>query len=189
LPEEIEAKIRLATPDAFRALMARRGFAPEGTVRELNRLFDTPDARLREAGRALRIREEFDPETGRPLRSLVTLKGPRAPGLIKRRPEDETEVASAPALAAILDALGLAECFRYEKRRTTWHAGGCEVTLDELPHLGWFVEVEGPTEEAVRAALADLGLAAEPLVPQSYVMLLWEHLESKGLDPRRAVFE
>ena len=188
MPEEIEAKVCMTGPDEFRRLMDRRGSAPEGTVRELNRLFDTPEGRLRAAGSALRIREEFDPETGRPLRALVTLKGPRAPGLIKRRPEDETEVASAAALAAILEGLGLRECFRYEKRRTAWHAGGCEVTLDELPHLGWFVEIEGPTEETVRAALAELGLAAEPLVPQSYVSLLWEHLESKGLDPRRAVF-
>jgi adenylate cyclase class 2 len=189
MPEEIEAKLRMAAPEEFRRLMARRGFPLEGTVRELNRLFDTPDGHLRAAESALRIREEFDPDTGRPVRSLVTFKGPRAPGPLKRRPEHETVIASAAALAAVFEGLGLAECFRYEKRRTAWRAGACEVALDEVPHLGWFVEVEGPSEEAIRAALADLGLAAEPLVPQSYVALLWEHLESKGLDPRRAVFE
>jgi len=80
------------------------------------------------------------------------------------------------------------ETFRYEKRRTTWQVGPCEVTLDEVPHLGWFVEVEGPTEADVRQGLAEIGLADAPTVDRDYVTLLVEHLRAAGRDPARAVF-
>lgn len=40
MPEEIEAKVKIADPAAFRRRMAERGLADEGTVLEINRLFD-----------------------------------------------------------------------------------------------------------------------------------------------------
>ena len=64
---------------------------------------------------------------------------------IKRQREEETEVADAGALAAILEALGYHPALVYEKRRETWRVADTEVVLDELP-FGLFVEIEG--EEA-----------------------------------------
>jgi len=188
MAEEIEAKVRAASPESVRRRMAGRGAAGGETVLEVNRLFDDPRRSLRLAGAALRLREERRPGDGALLRALVTYKGPRRPGPLKRRPEFETAVADAGALRTILEALGLAETFRYDKRRTAWHDGDCEVVLDEVPHLGWFVEVEGPSEAAVLARLADLGLGGEPLISRTYIELLSEHLASAGLDPTRAVF-
>jgi len=187
--EEIEAKVRVASPEAFRRAMAERGYPSEGTVFEVNRLFDDPAGSLRRRGCAVRVREERCPDTGRVLRTRLTYKGPRSPGPLKRRPEHETTVASAEPLIALFEAIGLVESFRYEKRRTAWRAGRCEVTLDEVPHLGWFAEVEGPTEEDVWAQLADLGLNDAGTVNQDYISLLLAHLESTGRDPTRAVFD
>lgn len=186
--EEIEAKVRLLSPDSLRRLLAERGHRGGKTVRELNRLFDDAHESLRARGAALRVREEFSIDDGRPIRTLVTYKGPRSQSRLKRRPEMEVVVEAAEPLVAILQALGLRESFRYEKRRTAWHAGRCEVVIDELPHLGWFVEVEGPTENAVLECLADLGLAGEPLVRTDYIHLLAEYLAGAGKDTRCAVF-
>jgi adenylate cyclase class IV len=86
-------------------------------------------------------------------------------------------------MAAILGGLGLTEVFSYEKRRTAWHVADCEVVLDELPRLGWFVEVEGPSEESVLARLADLGLAGEPIIREAYMTLLSEHAARSGGRP------
>jgi len=188
MPEEIEAKVRVAGPEAFGRRLAARGLAAEGPVFEVNRLFDDAGGRLRHAGAALRVREEFRPGQAAAFRVLLTYKGPRAESRVKRRPEFETVVADAAPLNEILRALGLSETFRYEKRRTTWHVGACEVVLDELPHLGWFVEIEGPAEDAVLALLADLGLGAEPVLKESYIDLLARHLAGLGRDPTRAVF-
>ncbi len=122
------------------------------------------------------------------MRTLLTYKGPRQAGRIKRRPEFQTAVAEAEPMIAILGRVGFAEVFRYEKRRTTWHVGECEVVLDELPRLGWFAEVEGPSEEAVLACLAEVGLAGEEIIRDTYVGLLVADLSARGLDPTRAVF-
>ena len=204
MPEEIEAKIRIGDPEAFRRRMAARARSAGETVFEVNRLFDDAAASLRGRGSALRVREEFRLPDRVRLRTILTFKGPPAAGPMKRRPEFELQVEAAEPLVAILEALGLSEAFRYEKRRTpfppervltsdirarTGHGGACEVVLDEVPHLGWFVEVEGPDEEAVLAELADLGFADAPLIRASYIRLLREHLKLLGRDPTRAVFE
>ena len=189
MPEEIEAKVRIDDPEAFRRRMARLGRSVGEAVFEVNRLFDDPQASLRGRGSALRVREEFRlPDRAR-LRTILTFKGPRTRSRMKRRPEVELRVEAAEPLVEILEALGLEEAFRYEKRRTPFSGGACEVVLDEVPYLGWFAEVEGPTEEAVLAELADLGFGDAALVRAGYVRLLREHLESLGRDPRRAVFE
>ena len=188
MPEEIEAKVKIPDPAAFRRRMAERGSADAGTVLEINRLFDDAADSLKKAGSALRLREERDPVDGRVLRTRLTFKGPVVKSALKRRTEIELTVEAAEPLAEILDKLGLAVRFHYEKRRTTWHVGPCEVLLDEVPHLGWFAEVEGPTEEAVFAVLKEIGLGDQPTIRQSYVKLLREHLASRGLDATRASF-
>ena len=188
MPEEIEAKVKIPDPAAFRRRMAERGSADAGAVLEINRLFDDAAGSLKKAGSALRLREERDPVDGRVLRTRLTFKGPVVKSALKRRTEIELTVEAAAPLAEILDKLGLAVSFCYEKRRTTWHVGPCEVLLDEVPHLGWFAEVEGPTEEAVFAVLKEIGLGDQPTIRQSYVKLLSEHLASRGLDATRASF-
>jgi len=183
LSEEIEAKVRMADPEAFRARMNARGAPTAETVLEVNRLFDDAEGTLRQGGSALRLREERRPADGSVVRTLLTFKGPRRQSRMKRRLEFETDVGAAEPMVAILGALGLVEVFFYEKRRTAWRRGDCEVVLDELPHLGWFVEVEGPSEESVLARLADLGLAGEPLIREAYMTLLSEHAVRSGGRP------
>ena len=183
MSEEIEAKVRIADPEAFRARMNARGAPTAETVLEVNRLFDDAEGTLRQGGSALRLREERRPADGTVLRTLLTFKGPRRQSQMKRRPEFETAVGAAEPMAAILGALGLVEVFSYEKHRTAWRRGDCEVVLDELPHLGWFVEVEGPSEESVLARLAALGLAGEPLIREAYIDLLSQHAARSGGRP------
>ncbi|MFO8014989.1 MAG: class IV adenylate cyclase [Phycisphaerae bacterium] len=187
--DEIEAKFRVDDPEAFRVRLDERGLTAGETVFEVNRLFDDADGSLRQSGAALRLREEFRETDGTVVRTLLTYKGPRVESRMKRRPEAELAVESAAPLVEIFGAIGLSETFRYEKRRTPFHGGACEVVLDEVPHLGHFAEIEGPSEEAVFEELEGLGLSDVPLIRTSYVHLLSEHLAAAGLDPRRAVFE
>jgi adenylate cyclase class 2 len=178
MPDEIEAKIRITDPEALRRQMAARGLVAGGTVLEINRLFDDGEDSLTRSGSALRLREERPLEGGAARRTLLTYKGPREPSRMKRRSEIETSVGAAEPMAA----------FRYEKRRTTWNVGDCEVVLDEVPYLGWYAEVEGPTEEAVLKCLADLGLKDRPIITESYITLLVQCLMQRGADPTKAVF-
>ena len=197
MSEEIEAKVRVDDPEAVRGRLHRWRGTGYGPVLETNRLFDDARRTLSAAGAALRLRQErpaslaegsgrAGPSTGSGqagsvLRTLLTYKGPRTESRMKRRPEFETLVGAAEPMIAILAGLGLAEIFRFEKRRTSWHVGLCEVVLDELPHLGWFVEVEGPDEEEVLRCL----LGGGPCGPAAHPRHLHRPSGRRSCRPRR----
>jgi adenylate cyclase class 2 len=174
MPLEIEAKFRLADPDALRRALRQAGAKALGQVLEHNLYFDTPDGRLRRADCGLRLRTEQ--AAGAPARTVVTYKGPRRPGELKIRPEHEVAVDSAETARAILEGLALAPTLAFEKRREDFQLGPARVSLDELPELGFFLEIEADDEGSVQAARETLDLADEPTVTQTYIALVAEHL-------------
>lgn len=193
MPTEIEAKFRLEDVVAFRARLEQAGTPVGPPVLETNRIFDTPDGRLRAAGCGLRVREvrSLAGDSGqidsRP--ALLTFKGPVEAGQFKVREELETPVHDAAALIAILGRLGFREVVLFEKRRETWRVPPCTVLVDELPRLGWFAEIEGPDETAVAQVRTRLGLAAAPLVRETYVALAGSHGDRRAGEPCRLLFD
>ncbi len=174
---EIEAKFRIDSPERLRVLLRKLGATTTGVVLETNRLFDTPDGLLRDSDRGLRIREFCplgDQAASHPP-GLLTYKGPRAAGEFKSREECETPIAAPRALAEILAHLGYQETVVYQKRREAWRLGASEIALDELPKLGWFVEIEAPAVESVEQTRAQLGLSDTPLCQQTYAELAATH--------------
>ena len=179
MPIEIEAKMRLHDPAALEATL--RGLDAEfrADILEVNTFFDTPDNDLKAADEGLRVRVE---RTDAGEQALITHKGPRTHGRLKSRSETQLEVADARDAGELLQALGYHPALTFEKRRRRWSIDGCLVELDTLPHLGEFVEIEGPTDEAVQALRDKLGLADAPLVPTSYIAMLRSHLLEHHLD-------
>jgi len=178
VPMEIEIKFRLEEPEVLRERLRQLGAEPLGTVRERNWILDAADASLRGCGCALRVRSE-QPEGAGGGRVTLTYKGPRqpdasAPGL-KIREEIETAAEDETALLAILSRLGFHPEVHYEKRRETWRLNKCLVTLDELPTLGWFAEVEGPDPAAVREVQDLVALGSAASVAESYAELTHRH--------------
>ena len=156
MPLEIEKKYRLS-PSQKRAVTQRLseiGAKLKGTEFEENILY-TGEA-LEPARSVLRLRR-----IGK--RAILTYKE-RFPGRssVKQQREDETEIADAEALDAILQALGFEPSIVYEKRRTTWRLRGAEVVVDELP-FGHFMEIEATEARiaSVERELAVKGLTAE----------------------------
>ncbi|MDK1032337.1 MAG: class IV adenylate cyclase [Planctomycetia bacterium] len=186
---EIEAKVKVEDPEAVRRKADDIGAEGLGAFFESNRIFDARGGTLHRSDSAIRIREETPVGGEGPARVTVTFKGPREAGAMKSRPEWNVEVSGARAAAAMFEALGFSETFYYEKHREKWRAGPCEICLDEAPFLGWFVEVEGPGEKAIRETLENLGLAEKKIIVESYIHLLAEHLAESGTEPSRAAFE
>lgn len=188
---EIEAKFRTADPEPVRQRLRELAARPGGRFFEMNHMYDTRDGRLRTADCGLRLRvcRPLDPDrAAEQPPALLTYKGPRAPGDPKIREELETAVADPARLAEILARLGFHEVVVYEKRRERWHLDACEVALDELPDLGWWIEIEGPDAAAIAHLQAQLGLAATPAVRETYVAMAATrgHLDAHGC--RRLVF-
>lgn len=157
---EREIKLEFADATSARSALDAAG-ASVLRERRLQRdtIFDTPDGRLRAAGRVLRLRDDDG-------RAFLTLKGPVQPGAMKVREEQETAVANASVVAASFDVLGLTPGFRYEKYRTEFALHGTVVALDETP-VGVFVEVEGE-EAAILTATRALGRTPADFLRDSY---------------------
>lgn len=171
MAKEIERKYRIADPVAFQQRMAAAHAERHQHVLQISRIFDDGPGGLRSTGQALRIRtaRSLDDDAGE--WSMLTFKGPREPGETKIREELELRVSDAAMMTRILDRLGYRESIRYETRRQSWFLSRCEVSLDELPRLGWFAEVEGPSVKAVEELAARLALPPESLEQSSYVTL------------------
>ncbi len=175
MPIEIEKKYRL-TPERLGPLRRRlkeAGAEGRGIAEfEENVIYTGPglDPRLR----VLRLRRKG-------ARALFTFKERDLSGSpVKRQREEETEVADAAALAAILEALGYRPALVYEKRRETWRLAGTEVVIDELP-FGLFVEIEGEEADILKAEKL-LGLEGDAGVQEPYPTLALRHgVEKDGV--------
>ena len=118
----------------------------------------------------------------------MTFKGPRKHSAMKSREETEMRVESFAAATGLLRQLKFNEVLSFEKRRQTWELGGCKVELDELPHLGCFVEIEGASEKAIQKVQDALGLAQSPIVKTAYVGLMMTYLQDRGESERAVRF-
>ncbi len=161
---EQEAKFWVPDLAAFRSMLEDRGarlLAPR--VWEYNIRFDTPDRALQAARQVLRLRRDR--------KQTLAYKGrPRLEGGVVVREEIEVEIDDLEAARRLLKALGFVEVFVYEKYRTLYRWGEVVLALDETP-MGNFVEVEGPSAQAVQAAARQLGLDPSAAVADSYAGL------------------
>jgi adenylate cyclase class 2 len=152
---ETELKFHLARPASMRRRLRELGFAiHRRRTREQNWLFGPPRATL------LRLRR-----SGR--RWLLTAKGSRLSGPLKRRKEIEIAVADGPALRRLL-SLALGETLSYTRHRTLFTRPGDpgEIAWDETP-FGTYLEMEG-TAAWVRRTAAALGLSVAAAEPRGY---------------------
>ncbi len=176
---EIEAKMRVADLAEIRARLGAAGASPIGVVIETNRFFEAADRRLGAGDQGLRLRTNTNTET-REAEHVVTFKGPRQPGPFKTREELEFSVGDVDACAAVFARLGYPLELMFEKRRESWALDNCRIELDELPHFGTFVEIEGKNETSVQAVRVKLGLENEPSLQQGYASMVAKHLAATG---------
>lgn len=148
---------------------------------ESNTIYDTAGAQLFRQDMLIRLREFGE-------QSVLTWKGPSAPGPHKSRPELETTVGSLATFAAILSKLGYGPVFRYEKFRTEFRRQGTNGTIvfDETP-IGTFLELEGEGEW-IDCTAAALGFSRTDYVLDSYARLYRKQCELSEVEPKHMVF-
>ena len=173
---EIEVKMRAEDPAALIDQLNQIAGNAIAEIVESDVFLDTAEKQLRAHDCGLRVRGEAFLFGDHPDRARITYKGPRETGLIKRREELEVMVGSADDAALLLQRLGYHVQIRFQKHRRRWHLNDCYVELDHLPHLGHFVEIEGPSDEAVLAVREALGLGEQPLLQEPYVAMLEAYL-------------
>jgi adenylate cyclase, class 2 len=180
---EIEIKLRIDSVAATRRLLVRRlGFSiVKPRVFEINTIFDTAAGTLRRGRKLLRLRQAG-------ARHTLAFKAPPNLGRYKSREELECDVSDTVSMWRILERLGYAPVFRYEKYRTEYaepDAAGT-VMLDETP-IGAFLELEGSPRWIDRTARA-LGFSRDGYIKASYGELYLEHCRGKSVKPSDMVF-
>ena len=184
---EIEAKMQVDDHAPIRQRLELAGARRLHRHLETNTFIDTVVHPLQQRDSGLRIRRALDVDTGL-VTAVITHKGPRQPGLLKIRPETEVKVASYEDAVALMEALDYHITLCFEKRRDSWQLDGCEVELDELPQLGRFVEIEGPSESAIESVRGRLALAGHPLIQNGYATLVARHLAATVPNSRTLTF-
>ncbi|CAM3435334.1 class IV adenylate cyclase [Streptomyces albus] len=102
----------------------------------------------------LRLRDEGGKTT-------LTLKQVSDATTINGTTEIEIEVDDLDKAAELLKATGLRQVRYQQNYREEWQLGDIKYDLDTWPDLPTFIEIEGPSEDAVRKAVADLGFDYE----------------------------
>jgi len=158
---EIEAKFCLRhLEDIRKRVIAHGALLKTDRLFERNLRFDTTDRELAGKKHVLRLRQDN--------RATLTFKRPR--GQVETREEFEIEIDDFESGRKILEALGYTVTTLYEKYRETYQIDFIQVMLDELP-FGCFVEIEGPSIEAIRQMSDQLELPWERRVQASYLEL------------------
>ncbi|MHC5142471.1 MAG: class IV adenylate cyclase [Planctomycetota bacterium] len=173
---EIEAKIKVDALGPIADKLEELGAMFLHDVQQSDTYFMDAAGRLRENDCALRVRRQIiDGESS----ALITFKGPRANGKFKNRTEHEIGVANAEIGVKIFESLGYHKKITVEKKRIMWLLDDCEICLDELPHLGCFVEVEGPDEDVISGVLEKLNLQNEPHISKGYAAMMSRKLKQE----------
>lgn len=176
MPIEIEKKYRLTKPQrqAIEKKLRELHLVPGKVEFEENTVYR--GGRLDLGGCALRLRR-VDSHAILTFKQRFPSKSP-----IKYQQEEETTVANADAVHAIISALGFRVGLVYEKRRVQWDVGRAKVVIDELP-FGLFMEIEASAREIKRVEKL---LAAETLPP---VMETYPSLTLRLGKQRNGIFE
>lgn len=145
---EIEVKFCQVDIVDMRQRLTAAGATLEHPMRSMRRqvfytVDDNPDA-------FIRVRAEGDKNT-------LTYKRFETTGLHGAK-EVETTVSDYEATVTALTEVGLRTKSIQETKRETWVLGEVEVVIDEWPWLEPFIEIEGPSESAVRDAATALKL-------------------------------
>ena len=169
MTQETEIKLAIAHVEEAVARIEERGFAvAKPRVFERNLVFDNARNELRKSRQLLRLRDAGGHAT-------LTYKGaPADGGKHKSREERETGVADFAEMKIVLERLGYAVGFVYEKFRTEFTRPGTPVTitLDETP-IGNFLEIEGPPASIDETA-HQLGFEESDYITGSYGALYAE---------------
>lgn len=152
MQSEIEVKFLDVDIDEVRERLESIGATLEHPMRDMRR------ALIEESHHAadnsfIRIRDEGDKTTLTFKRRTKSDKETT----IDSTHELETTVGDFETAVNIFAEAGWKYITYQESRRETWHYGDVEIVIDEWPWIKPYIEIEGPSEDALRRVAAELG--------------------------------
>lgn len=144
---EIEAKFLNIDQDDIRERLKRVGATCKQPMQMMRRVIFDNDTMVKD-GAFLRVRDEGH-------RISMTYKRHDEMSLTGAK-EIEIIVSDYDKALALIEAVGVRSRSIQEARREIWLLGDVEVVIDEWPWISPFIEIEGPSEDAVKKAATKL---------------------------------
>ncbi len=182
---EIEAKLKVDSLEQVTAKLTELGAEFQQEQLQMDYHFDDSNMTLQKTDCCLRLRRQ---RVNKSERFFLTYKGAKEKSSFKKRREIEIEVVNGDSIQKLFSALGYEKVLVIEKKRLTWHLGGCVIALDQLPLIGNFVEIEGPDEQKIADVQKNLGLSILPHIRKSYAALMRARLRELGKEQREVFF-
>lgn len=178
---EIEIKLKVDSLQPTAEKLKQLGAKFEGDYLQIDSYYDDEKDSLVNSDRCLRIRKHKN-HLGQAIE--LTYKGARENHRFKTRREIGIKVDKAEELAELFQQLGYKIRLTLEKKRSLWDYHDCKVALDELPLIGAYVEIEGPSDQIIEQVQKDLGLENFKHEPASYAHLMEQAIAKAGLNTR-----
>lgn len=187
---QIETEVKLKIPNAklfFIYLNKVRDACAQqsSTSKEVNIIFDTTKGNLKKRKQVLRIRDLTFVDPGYSDDNILELtfkdKGTKKKGISSRK-----EITACMKkryqndMILILEGLGYKESFRYEKKRISFQFPSYKIEFDHLPHIEFFIEIEGKNIKVIEDAIQTFGLTDLKRCKDSYIKLLKDHFKAAG---------
>lgn len=185
---ENEIKLKLEDEDAARELIGKvfelYNKKPEKFFQR-DEYYDTKNWNLKEQDLVVRLREFNE-------NFKFALKGPRnyKEDGSNERVELEFETSDVQKMREQLNSQGLELKDVIEKVRYKFDLGDGVLVVDQLPHVGFFVEIEG-SSDMINKAREELGLDQNKVIKGNYGEVLDEKLKVLGLltDKKEVTFD
>jgi adenylate cyclase class 2 len=169
---EIELKVRVDSLDPVRRKLQQLNAKFCGRRYEHDVYYNAPHRDFSKTDEALRVRYADG-------NAVVTYKGAKIKDFgLKAREELNTVIESGEVIGEILTRLGFVRSAEVNKWRETYRLSKASIALDEVEHLGTFVEIEvlADTDTATATTKIDLlakelGVVGKPILA-SYLELL-----------------
>lgn len=159
---EIEIKVRVEALEPIEAKLIENNAELIADQDEHDVYYNAPHKDFAETDEALRLRYVNNQKCGKIMPPCITYKGPKVGREgFKAREEIIVDLSSGEEFAVLLEKIGYIRTAAVDKHRKIYRVPNAIVTLDEIPGVGVFSEIEADAELSEDEAVAVIDKIAE----------------------------
>ena len=159
---EIEIKVRVEALEPIEAKLIENNAELIADQDEHDVYYNAPHKDFAETDEALRLRYVNNQKCGKIMLPCITYKGPKVGREgFKAREEIIVDLSSGEDFAVLLEKIGYRRTAAVDKHRKIYRVPNAIVTLDEIPGVGVFSEIEAAAELSEHEAVSVIDKIAE----------------------------
>jgi adenylate cyclase class 2 len=181
---EVEVKVPITDFEEMKQKLLDSGANQLNREVQVDTYFDHPCRTFYETDEAVRVRSRrpldgAELDLSHALHEL-TYKGPKIDQKTKTRLEYSVDINDVNAITAILENLGFKSVATVSKKRTFYNLREITISIDDVEHIGLFLELESIAHEkselesakmTIFSLLDELGIDSSQSVRESYLEL------------------